>query len=315
MAADSMDATPQIRPTARASVPGGTDNPIFSLLLSLGVISPEAIEEFYPRVRDRADVRVMRCTKSGVIFLSSAQAIDPAHYTGKDDFSYWSATTREQALLESRDDDERRARQFGMLIRQAKWLDVGTGAGGILDLLGSQAREACAVEPQVGARQQLLLLGHRVYPDIQKVPDYDFEIVTLFHVLEHLTDPVGTLRLIREKMVAGGKLIVEVPHARDFLITFLQSEAFKKFTFWSEHLMLHTRRSLDVFVREAGFTDVRIEGFQRYPLANHLYWLAKGEPGGHKHWNHLQSGALNRAYASLLTRLDKTDTLIAVADS
>jgi hypothetical protein len=93
----------------------------------------------------------------------------------------------------------------------------------------------------------------------------------------------------------------------------LGPEAFKQFTFWSEHLILHTRKSLDVFLRTSGFIDISIDGLQRYPLANHLHWLVKGQPGGHKHWHHLESEELNRAYASLLARLDKTDTLLAVA--
>jgi len=291
----------------------GTDNPIQSLLLSLGIVSSEAIEEFYPRVRDRTDVRVMRCTKSGVIFLSDAKAIAPSYYASKADFSYWSASTREQALAESGPDDARRARQFETIIRERKWLDVGTGAGGILDLLARQAREVCGVEPQAGARAELVNLGYRVYPEVRQVPDDDFEVVTLFHVLEHLPDPIGTLRLIWNRMVSGGKLIVEVPHAQDFLISFLGLEAFKQFTFWSEHLILHTRKSLDVFLQTAGFIDISIDGLQRYPLANHLHWLVKGQPGGHKHWHHLESEELNRAYASLLARLDKTDTLLAVA--
>jgi len=109
-------------------------------------------------------------------------------------------------------------------------------------------------------------------------------------------------------------LIVEVPHANDFLISFLNLQAFKEFTFWSEHLILHTRQSLEIFLREAGFKNIRIQGFQRYPLANHLHWLAKGKAGGHKHWHHLQTDELNRAYASMLASLDKTDTLIAVAE-
>lgn len=290
-----------------------SDNRVQSLLLSLGIISADSIEEFWPRVRDREGVRVMRCRKSGVIFLSSARNIDPSYYASKEDYSYWSAATRTQALIESLEDDRRRALQFELVICNKKWLDFGTGAGGILELLKTQAAEVCAVEPQAGARNELVRLGYRVYQKIQQVPDNDFEVVTLFHTFEHLPEPIEALRSISSKMAVGGKLIVEVPHAQDFLISFLNLEAFKQFTLWSEHLILHTRQSLEIFLKEAGFQNICIEGFQRYPLANHLHWLAKGKPGGHKHWRHLQTEDLNRAYASMLARLDKCDTLIAVA--
>lgn len=284
-----------------------------SLLLHLGIVSEDSIEELYPKVRDSADIRVMCCRRSGVIFLSSPKLADSSHYTSKSDFSYWSVSTRARAIAESLDDDQRRAAQFGTILCNRRWLDFGTGAGGILDLLRSRVAEVVGVEPQTAAREELTKLGYQIYPDVEQLPDSHFEVVTLFHVLEHLSRPVETLKLLRDKMDQSGRIIVEVPHARDFLLTVLDVEAFKAFTFWSEHLILHTRQSLEVFLKEAGFRNVRIEGVQRYPIANHLFWLAKGQPGGHKHWDYIQSPDLTRSYAAMLAKLDATDTLIATA--
>jgi SAM-dependent methyltransferase len=133
-------------------------------------------------------------------------------------------------------------------------------------------------------------------------------------VLEHLTEPLEVLRAIKECMKPGGKIIIEVPHASDFLITTLNSEAFKAFTFWSEHLILHTRQSLDIFLKEAGFKNTVVFGYQRFPLANHLYWIACGKPGGHITWAHLVTPEIDKAYFELLNKLDQTDTLIAMAE-
>ena len=44
--------------------------------------------------------------------------------------------------------------------------------------------------------------------DVDKV-DEGFQIVTLFHVMEHLENPVEILAQIKDKMATGGKLIVE----------------------------------------------------------------------------------------------------------
>lgn len=123
------------------------------------------------------------------------------------------------------------------------------------------------------------------------------------------------LRTLRRKMKDDGLLIVEVPHARDFLLETLDSEAFKAFTFWSEHLILHTRKSLMVFLAAAGFRNVNIAGYQRYSIANHLYWLARKSPNGHNIWSFLTSQALNDSYHETLLRLDQTDTLIAYANA
>jgi 2-polyprenyl-3-methyl-5-hydroxy-6-metoxy-1,4-benzoquinol methylase len=265
------------------------ENKIKSLLISLGICTPDSIQEFYPRVRDREHVQVMRCKKSGVIFLSRSDHFASSSYLGKSDLSYWPAQNRRQVILDCYDDDNRRAIQFGALIRNKRWLDVGTGVGGILDLLSSQAAEICAVEPQAAARQELIQYGYKVYKELNEAENNHFEVVTLFHVLEHLPDPLDTLLIIAKKIVKGGRIIIEVPHANDFLITFLNLEAFKRFTFWSEHPILHTRMSLEILLSKAGFGDIQVMGYQRYPLANHLYWLAKGKPGGHKEWAFLLS--------------------------
>lgn len=289
------------------------NNEIQNLLLSLGICDANSIEEFYPRVRDRDDVKVMRCKKSGVIFLSRSDQITDKYYEKKSDFTYWSTSNRKQALLDDYDNDIRRVNDFQDLICDKKWLDIGTGVGGILDLLSDKASEVCAVEPQEFIRKELIKCNYKVYKDLVEVENERYDIITLFHVYEHMQKPLDELVLILKKMVTGGKVLIEVPHANDFLMSFLDLEAFKAFNFWSEHLILHTRKSLEILLRRAGFVDISVTGCQRYNLANHMHWLAKGEPGGHKKWPSISNPELDSAYAKMLTDIDKTDTLIAIA--
>jgi len=185
--------------------------------------------------------------------------------------------------------------------------------GGVLDELSSFASKTVAVEPQAGARACMIEIGYDVYPYVSDVPDNDFEAVTLFHVFEHLIDPFTMLRDIKQRMMKGGTLVIEVPHANDFLISCVDLEEFKAFTFWSEHLMLHTRSSLHAILHQAGFHNILIKGIQRYPLANHLHWLSKKEPGGHKKWSELRTERLDAAYADMLASIDCTDTLMVTA--
>ena len=288
-------------------------NRIQELLCSLHICDESSIVQFFPKVRDRDDIAILKCRKSGVIFLSCSHHMERSHYENCANLKYWGDGDRKTALLKTETDDQRRSEQFGEVISRKIWLDVGTGLGGILDLLSPRTSKTLAVEPQVGPRESLRKLGYQVYRDIEGVPDRDIEVVSLFHVFEHFTEPLQALQKIKEVMKPGGKIIIEVPHANDVLLSLYDNEAFKAFTFWSEHLILHTRRSLTVFLEAAGFRDVAISGFQRYPLANHLYWLAKGKPGGHEVWNQLRTPPLDLAYADLLNSADQTDTLIAVA--
>jgi 2-polyprenyl-3-methyl-5-hydroxy-6-metoxy-1,4-benzoquinol methylase len=282
------------------------------LLVSLGVCDPSSIAEIHPRVRDRDDIAVLRCSKSGVIFLSRSDHVTQSWYADRQTLSDWSTGSREDAVAACRADDARHASQFGSLVRNRRWLEVGTGAGGILDLLAASAVRACAVEPQEGARRALEACGYQVYASIEEVGDARFDTVTMFHVLEHLPDPVAMLRQVAGRLAENGRVVIEVPHAKDFLI-WTGSDAFRAFTFWSEHMILHTRASLEAVCRAAGLDVLEISGCQRYPLANHLHWLAKGLPNGQHEWSFLVNEDLDRAYAATLAQLDMTDTLIAIA--
>ena len=157
-------------------------------------------------------------------------------------------------------------------------------------------------------------IGYNIFEDTSEVPDNSFGIIILFYVLEHFINPVETLEQIITKIERSGKIIIEVPHANDLLISWFDLDSFKNFTFWSEHLILHTRQSLQIILEKSGFKNISIKGVQRYPLANHLYWLSRGKPNGHNRWNHLSSKALDSAYGEMLASLDSTDTLLAIAE-
>ncbi|MCX2982118.1 class I SAM-dependent methyltransferase [Halieaceae bacterium IMCC14734] len=290
-------------------------NKVAKTLCELGVCDENSIEEYYPQVRDRDDIAVLKCNKSGVIFTSTTEHMDISHYSEKVEFPhYWKEVDRKRALIDSFEDDSRRQTQFLSLISNKKWMDVGTGAGGILDLLEPVAERAVAVEPQQRALDALKEESYEAYSDIADVPYDDFDVITLFHVFEHLTEPLELLKVAYDKLAVGGKLVVEVPHANDFLFSFLDLEEFKKFTFWSEHLVLHNRYSLNALLGEARFQNTVISGFQRYNLANHLHWLKEKKPGGHINWSMLATDQLDTAYSNMLEKVDMTDTIIAIAE-
>lgn len=283
------------------------NNPIFELLCRLGVCDAAAVEPFHRGVRDRDDIDVMRCGRSDALFLSRVDHMTIGHYSAKPPTHRFGSAKRQ--IITTNDDTRRRCGQFANLVRGRNWLDVGTGPGAVLDVMGPIAATCAAVEPQEAAAASLRDLGHAIYPSLDDVPPGAYDVITLFHVFEHLTDPLAMLKSMFARLAPGGRLVIEVPHARDLLIGFARSEAFCRHTFWSEHLFLHTRETLRALVAAAGFEILAVQGVQRYPIANHLHWLAKGGPDGHSAWNMLSDERLDGAYADRLARLDLTDTL------
>ena len=142
----------------------------------------------------------------------------------------------------------------------------------------------------------------------------NFDVITLFHVLEHIPKQVEILKEIRKKIKKNGKIIIEVPSALDYLI-FIDLPAFKKFTFWSEHLILHTEKSLKKVLKASGFKKIRVNYLQIYGYANHLGWLLTKKPGGHEYFKEYVDKKFDLDYRNYLIRRKQTDTLIAIAEN
>lgn len=277
-------------------------------LYELGMVHASDVVPFYPRVRDRTDIAVLRDTKTGVVFLNTTEHMDIAHYENMRDGSYWGGENRGKALALYREDDQRRAAQFGATIAGKDFIDIGCGTGGLLDRVRTSAKSIAGIEPQKHAREELKKLGYTMCRLPIEAPKESFDVAGLFHVFEHLTEPLKTLKEVRNILRPSGTLILEVPHARDIL---LKLDAFKAFTLWSEHLVLHTKESLRTYLEVAGFKNIRIEGYQRYSLANHIGWLVDGKLGGQKRYPVFDT--FTSPYARFLKAINQTDTLIAFA--
>lgn len=195
-------------------------------------------------------------------------------------------------------------------------LDFGCGEGLFLERVNGKAKTSTGVEVEERCVRRIKEKGIPCVRALSDIDDESVDSIFSFHVLEHLDEPLDTLRAMRSKLRPGGRLIVEVPHAKDFLLHSLGLHAFKDFTLWSQHLILHTRDSLRNFLFESGFSVEVITGCQRYSIANHMTWAAHRKPGGHKSqlcW--LGSPELNESYAEALAKADQTDTLVAIARS
>lgn len=291
---------------------------LVNCLKELDLISDDHVVEFHPKTRDRDDIRVMKCQKSGLLFLEGKQQADAQYYKNRDvenDGKISKSTLNGQTLnTVSLQDAQRRIAQFDTMISGHNICDFGTGNGLFMDLAKDRAKSVSGIELNEIHLKEMKERGLNVTSRSSDIETDSLDIVSMFHVLEHIDDPLKILHEIKRTLHPQGRLIVEVPHARDFLIETLKPGAFLDFTFWSEHLVLHTRQTLTGLLKAAGFTNISMRGFQRYGLENHLHWLAKEKPGGHDKWAWMKSEALNHEYESMLQSIDQTDTIIAVAD-
>lgn len=281
----------------------------------IGAISNDRVQLFSSKTRDNPNLNVYRDPLSKVIFIEDYYVGDDEYVTGEYRKIPKPLTKTTGRDYEDITDSERRFNSYRQFLTAKDICDFGCGAGSFLKRSKLVANNVYGVELQQSFLDELNLMGIKSHSSLAEI-DKKLDVITLFHCLEHLPDPTSILKEVHDKLKPGGDgtLIIEVPHAQDFLIDLLELKEFINFTLWSQHLILHTRESLRLLLADAGFKNIIIEGVQRYSLANHITWLAKKTPGGHKSLlSIMETPELISSYKSALMKIDSTDTLVAIA--
>ena len=283
-------------------------------LTELGLVDDKHIEVLSDDTRDVPGLKVFRDRKTGIIFVDDFYTGDEAYKEG----GYWQ---KKQKISGAPDyervmDLERRLEGYKQFYVGKNILDFGCGKGQFISHAQALTGSVCGVELEKKCVEDLMAAGVPCVENVNDVENLSIDTIFGFHSFEHVHEPVEILKELRQKLVKNGKIVLEVPHAGDFLINRLACKDFIDFTLYSQHLILHTRNSLHAFLMHAGFQNIVIQGKQRYPLSNHLNWLAAGKPGGHKNIvSAIDNEELRNAYENSLQMIDATDTLVAIAEA
>jgi 2-polyprenyl-3-methyl-5-hydroxy-6-metoxy-1,4-benzoquinol methylase len=298
-------------------------NPLFKEMLELGVVTKKNIIKISNKTRDSL-TSVYQDKKTGVIFLGKQLTNEKYFKKGKYDTRSISKkskrVTNHIITLEKTikspylKDDNRRVLQFKKYIKNKRVLDFGCAWGGFLYKCSKYAKYVCGIE--VG----LDFLTH-FKNNLKKIPIYKnlnhinqkFHLITLFHVLHYIPNQVQHLKKLKDKLFAGGFLVIEVPSSSDLLLSIKDFNDFKNFTFNKEQLILHNEFSLKKVLKKSGFKKIQIKYFQRYNFNNHLGWFIKKKPGGQNFYKNIFDKKIINEYTNFLIRNKKTDTLIAIA--
>jgi ubiquinone/menaquinone biosynthesis C-methylase UbiE len=142
-------------------------------------------------------------------------------------------------------------------IRPGRILDVGCGSGDFLGSLAHLGWETYGTDLSEAGAELARARGIQAYRgDLSAAafPDDFFEVVTLWHVLEHVPDPLEQLAEIRRVLKPGGLLVVEVPNARS--ATFSLTKAKWYYLDVPRHLQHFTPSTIDAVLGQAGFKKI-----------------------------------------------------------
>lgn len=138
-------------------------------------------------------------------------------------------------------------------------LDIGCGAGNLLQAARKNGWSAQGLDVSAGAVKHVRDLGFEVFEgELQDAafPSQHFDVVTAAELLEHLIDPQPLLQEVARILRPGGLFWTTTPHARGLSGRVL---GVKWRCVWPpEHLQLFSIRGLTKLLRDAGFRQLRI---------------------------------------------------------
>lgn len=146
--------------------------------------------------------------------------------------------------------------------KDGKIVDVGCGTGDILVLLKDLGWSTYGIDIDKNAihiakSRGLINVRFGTYKTLGSYPDNYFDVIRLYHVIEHLDNPLACLQLLYKKIKPGGLIILSTPN--------FASPIRKLFgTYWSNfdtprHLFIFTPETLVKAVKLSKLHVVKIE--------------------------------------------------------
>jgi SAM-dependent methyltransferase len=127
-------------------------------------------------------------------------------------------------------------------------LDFGCGGGYLLAELNAAKKIGIEVNPF--AIKEANKKGISVYQDIKNVKNASVDIIISHHVLEHIKNPLETLKKLRTKLKKGGKAVFIVPH--EVKMSYKANDI-------NQHLYTWSPMNLGNIFTEAGFKVQKVE--------------------------------------------------------
>jgi 2-polyprenyl-3-methyl-5-hydroxy-6-metoxy-1,4-benzoquinol methylase len=246
---------------------------------------------YHEGTRDDPSRRVLKCRECELVFLDNIPSQESLNEYYKEEYRKKFNSDANKNVAEDPEDNfsnklpihqERFKRLKHLFQKNQSVLEIGCGAGAFLNVIKDHVKKCSGVdlnERYVQFMREKLDLTGKVYSQhVEKVQFQEkFDVICLFHVFEHIADPIAFLRHLHELLTESGFLIIEVPHVNDALVSIYESAAFKRNYFNSPHLYYYSEKTLGTIGKKAGFKCEYLP-LNEYGLLNHLCWILLGKP-------------------------------------
>ena len=218
---------------------------------------------------------VVKCRQCDLVFLGNPpdeERLYEKYYDGEDDTAdLYRSDSPDHALRELYHINRQRVQQVNDLKSHGRLLDIGCGNGFFLRSLHEYSGLAGAGIDVADRAVQYACREFNIDAQVATLDDLtgrgtSYDIITLWHVLEHFTDPFYRLEQIRSLLNPEGIIICEVPNLRS-LKFILSNSKWEGGNHPRYHRTFFTAGTLKRTFRSADLNQVR-----RLPLTYSFPW-------------------------------------------
>lgn len=134
-----------------------------------------------------------------------------------------------------------------------KLLDVGCGPGYLLSYLKDNKVQYKGLEladflVKICKQKKLNVEN----TDLDKEPDNSYNVITLFDVLEHLSEPAPLFKTLNKKLTKDGFVLAYTPNIHSLSFVLMKEKQNNLYPF--QHICFYDKKSLDYLAKKTGFT-------------------------------------------------------------
>ena len=210
--------------------------------------------------------QIVKCNQCGLMYASPRREADHVGLETLPDDPEWDferehAQRFEKERLQRRDYANTRGLLNRLYPQRGSLVEIGSSTGSLLETFRSDGWRILGVEPdRNAARYATTKLGIETINSILEragIPDHSADVVLLLHVIEHVPDPVATLREIYRILKPGGHLIIETPRYDTLMFKLLGRR--ERSLSCDGHIFFFTTDTLRQTYKKAGFVLERVE--------------------------------------------------------
>jgi len=174
-------------------------------------------------------------------------------------------------------------KEFGIK-KEWKMLDMASGYGFFLKLMRDEGYVFDGIEISKDRRfyceqrnpDAKIYTTNLLSDELPKELKGKYHIVTMFHLCEHLTDPILFLTKLKGLLRKDGFLVLELPNVANIMME--SSPEFNDFFYFRDHVAYYTPEQLVLVLEKSGYEVIKVQGNQLYGLTNHFNWIINGRP-------------------------------------